>query len=406
MSAVAFSTFRYTLVAAALVGAYYSALFARASFLFGQDTAASVPAAVDLVPYNANYVARLAAWDPGKKQALLRRAIQLNPFDFESYIQLGLTAELQDHDVAAAERDYLEASQVNHMFLPKWTLANFYFRHEQPGHFFRWAKATLQISPYQADPVFTQMWLISQDPQRIAAAIPAKAPVLLQYSLFLTRTGQFALIPPVVARIVALAGSRDPSDLGRDDQILPEEDRILAAGQVQPALDIWRTLLAAGWLHTPAPTPAFPLTNGDFANPSLRHGFDWVPSAHEAITLEQSPAEKTLRIALSGDEPEHCVILQQYVPLEPNRAYRLQWQTDGDGIQTPSGLAWHIHPVGATTSTDLSAGDLLSSSRGAWDFQSPPASALCLLTLEYSRPLGKLRANGSLALHSVLLQQR
>ena len=239
MTSIAVSTLRYLLVAAALAGAYYSAIFARASFLFAQDTAASVPAAADLVPFNANYVARLAAWQADKKEALLHRAVELNPFDFESYIQLGLTTEMQRHDPAAAERYYLHAADVNHMFLPKWTLANFYFRRERPDEFFRWAKATLQISPYQADPLFAEMWLISQDPQRIAAALPDKAPILLQYTLFLTHTGQFAPIPAVVARLVRLTGNRNPSDLGRDDQILPEEDSILAAGQLQPALDMW-----------------------------------------------------------------------------------------------------------------------------------------------------------------------
>lgn len=411
MSSLALATLRYLLVASALAGAYYSAIFARASFLFGQDTAASVPAAVDLVPYNASYLARLAAWQSGKKEALLQRAVRLNPFDFASYIQLGLAAEMQAHDLAAAERYYLEAAHVNHMFLPKWTLANFYFRREQPDKFFRWAKAALQVSPYQADPVFTQMWLISQDPQRIAAAVPDKVPVLLQYTLFLTRTGQFASIPPVVERLVALTGARNPSDrnpadLGRDDQILPEEDRILAAGQLQPALEIWRTMAAAHWIGHSVPTPAAPLTNGDFASPLLHHGFDWVSSTNEGVTTEQLTGEKNLRITLSGDEPEHCVLLQQYVPLDRERSYRLQWQAAAQGIEEPSGISWQVHPVGAGTLAGSAAEEVLKGSSGIWDFQSSPTTDISLLTLEYSRPLGKLRANGSLTLRSVSLQEK
>ena len=405
MTLTALSTLRYLLVAAALAGAYHSAIFARASFLFGQDTATSVPAAVDLVPYNSSYVARLAAWQSDKRDALLHRAVQLNPFDFQSCIQLGLNAEMQRHDLPAAEHYYLQAANVNHMFLPRWTLANFYFRREQPDNFFHWARATLQISPYQADPVFTQMWLMSQDPQLIAAALPDKALVLLQYTMFLTRTGQFAPMPAIVGRLVRLPGDRNPSDLGREDQVLPAEDHVLAAGQLQPALDIWRIMRTAGWIHLPVPTPASPLTNGEFVTPLLHHGFDWVPGNADGLTVEQSTDDRNLRITLSGDQPEHCVLLQQYMPLEPDRAYRLQWQAEAAAIQMPSGVAWHLHSVHANSPADLSTGEVLNP-HGTWEFQSPPTAEVFLLTLEYSRPLGKLRANGSLTFRSVSLQEK
>ena len=154
LSAVATVAFRYLFIAAALVGAYYSALFARASFLFQQNTATSVQKAVELVPYNASYVASLAEWQRSQKIALLHRAVELNPFDAESWIQLGLAAEMEEHNVASAERYYLQAWRVDRMFLPRWTLTNFYFRQQSPHEFFRWAEATLQITPYPADPVF------------------------------------------------------------------------------------------------------------------------------------------------------------------------------------------------------------------------------------------------------------
>ncbi len=118
------------------------------------------------------YVAKLAEWQPDKKAALLERAVHLDPFDARSWIQLGLTAEMQQHDISAAELYYLRAAHVNHMFLPKWTLTNFYFRQQREPEFFHWAKATLEITPYSPDPVFTQMWLISQNADQIANAIP------------------------------------------------------------------------------------------------------------------------------------------------------------------------------------------------------------------------------------------
>ena len=405
------STLRYVIAAGALVAAYYSAVFARASFLFEQDTANSVPAAVSLVPDNGSYVARLAAWQPGDKEELLYRAVKLNEFDYQTWIQLGLAAEMQQHDLALAERYYLRAADVNHMFLPKWTLTNFYFRNEQAQKFFRWAKATLQISPYQADPVFTQMWLISQDPARIAAALPDKPTVLLQYTNFLTHTGQFAPIPPIVERLAHTKDNGNPSKSGNAEQILRSEDRMLAAGELQPALAVWQTMTRAGWTQLAVPTPASPVTNGDFARNFLARGFDWTPSARPGLTVEQSVADKSVNITLSGEEPEHCVLLQQYVPLQRNGGYRLQWQAESQGLEAPSGIAWHVHSVQGSVGADLEAGDLLATKSatrplGIWDLQSPATSDVCLLTLEYTRPLGTLRANGTITLRSVHLQEK
>lgn len=406
MTSLGPSIFRWVLVAAALVGAYYSAVFARAALLFQQDTAASVPAAVALVPYNGSYVARLSAWQPANKIALLKRAVELNPFDVDSWIQLGLSAEMQQHDVRSAEQYYLRAWQVDRMFLPRWTLTNFYFRQQNPAQFFRWAKATLQITPYPADPVFTQMWLMSQDADQIGVTIPDRAPILLQYASFLANTHQYAAVAPIVRRLIAAAGSRNPAGYGRDDQIGPAEDHLLADGDLQAALDIWNSMKRANWVELPAPTPAHPLNNGDFQVPFFHHGFDWAPVPSSGVTIDQFPTEKNVRITFSGTESEHCVLLQQYIPLQPNRAYRLTWQADNRGIEMPSGLAWRVYPIPNQHQTHLSAPDLLNHAPVTWDFTSPQAATLNLLTLEYTRPIGSTRATGDVMLRQVSLEEQ
>ena len=156
----------------AAVAGCYSFLLARAAWLFEKDTLTSVPEAVQLAPYNSAYLSRLAAWRPAQKVQLLERAAALNPFDFESLIQLGFYQEFQKHDTAAAEKFYLRAATVNRMYLPKWTLTNFYFRNGRTAEFFHWANASLVITPYSPEPIFVEMWQISQDAEQIARAIP------------------------------------------------------------------------------------------------------------------------------------------------------------------------------------------------------------------------------------------
>jgi hypothetical protein len=406
VSSLAILAFRYAFVATAIVAAYYSTLFARASFLSQQKTAAAVQAAVELVPYNGYYVAALAGWQPDKKIALLHCAVELNPFDAQSWIQLGLAAEMEQHDIASAERYYLQAWRVNHMFLPRWTLTNFYFRQNKPAEFFHWAQATLLITPYPADPVFAQMWRMNQDPSEVAGHIPNRPGILLQYASFLANAHRYATVPPIVRRLVTAPGSQNPADYGRDDQIAPTLDRIVAAGDLASALDIWKSMSDAKWIELPVPTSAHPLSNGDFQMPFFRHGFDWTPISSPGVTSEQSLAAKDVRITFSGAEAEHVALLQQYIPLDPNCHYRFEWQAESNGIESPSGLAWHLYPVPNDTDASLSAGDLLASAPSTWDFTSPANASLCLLTLDYTRPLGVTRANGDVTLRSVSMERR
>jgi hypothetical protein len=396
---------RYLLIAALIAACGYAVILARAGYLFHEDTAKSVPAAVALVPYNSEYVARLAAWQPAQRVALLHRAVALDPCDYQSWIQLGLISELQEQNIAQAERDYRKAAQVNHMFLPKWTLMNFYFRRQNQSEFFRWAKETLAITPYSSDPVFAQMWLMTQHAPAIAAAIPDRARILVQYAWFLSNNRQFPAIPPIVNRLVATAGNSDPHAWGRDDLVAAIEDRLLASADVNGALQVWASMQRGGWLHESIPSPAHPITNGDFAAPLYPHGFDWQIDSTPGATVDNFPDEKALRITLSGDQPESCLLLRQYIPLDPGRSYHLQWSATAGQIEDPRGLTWHVRPVGIESHNDLSSGDIVGAAN-SWDFRSPARVNLCLLTLEYARPLGTVRARGSVSLRSVSLTEQ
>lgn len=392
---------RYLLIASALAAAIYSFVLARASWLFRQDTAISVPAAVELVPFDSTYVARLAAWRPAEKIALLHRAVELNAFDSESWIQLGFASEFQQHDRASAERYYLKAAEVNKMFLPKWTLTNFYFRQEQPTEFFHWASATLAITPYSPEPVFVQMWLISQDADQIARNMPDRPRILLPYAWFLSNSRQYSSIPLIVQRLIKAAGTMDPRAWGRDGLVATIEDRLIAEGQRDPALQIWTSMVKAGWLHEEIPSAEHPLSNGNFRTPLFRHGFDWMPAEIEGVRIEESPTEGLIRLQFSGNEPERCAVLQQYVPMEAGRTYSIGWQASSIPGDTLSGLRWHLRPVGKAPEFDLASSDLGLTQSGSWTVRAPQGSELYLLTLEHARPLGHLRAKGTFILKSV-----
>ncbi len=396
---------RIAITACLVFAAYQCLVFARASFLYGQDTATSVPEALALAPSNGSYAARLAAWQPQRKEELLSKAVSLNPFDVDSWIQLGLNAELQNGDAQAAERYYLRAAEVDKMFRPRWTLTNFYFRQQRASEFFHWARATLEITPYQAEPVFAQMWLMSSDAAKLSNFIPNKPSILLQYALYLQKENQFHAIPPVIRLLTASVKAREAHSYGRDDLIGPMEDRLLSAGEFDPALRIWTALCNAQWLPYPAPAQSNPVTNGDFRKPFFGHGFDWATGNTNGVSISQNPEEGMVRFAFSGDEPDQQGLLRQFIALEPAKRYRLEWRAEADGIRAPSGLTWHIFSAAKNTAPrDSQSNDLLSSPSPHWDFTNGSVDG-AVLALAYTRPLGSTRATGAITLRSVSLKE-
>lgn len=122
------------------------------------------------------------------------------------------------------------------------------------------------------------------------------------------------------------------------------------------------------------------------------------------MRVEQFPEESFIRITLSGDQPEHCILLQQYVPVQPDSVYNLQWKADSQNIEAGNGLAWHLQTIGGHAPMARSSGDLLASN--SWPFRVPPAGGAFLLTLEYNREIGRVRPTGSVTIHSVSLSRQ
>jgi len=403
MKATLLQVLRYAVIGGAVMAAIYLFVLARAAQLFQQDTAISIPAAVHLQPHNSAYLERLASWQPEDGENLLKRALKEDPFNYDAWIRLGLLAEMQDGDSASAEKYYLKAADVNHMFLPKWTLANFYFRQQKQQQFFHWTKETLAITPYASDPVFAQMWSMSQDENTLNAAIPDRPRVLLQYAWYLSNSKQYDSIPRAVDRLVRTVGKDDPSKWGRNDLLAVTEDHMLAAGYLKPAIQVWSTLKEAGWLNEAVPNDQHPLINGDFRERFYRHGFDWVNVESAGTHVEQLWQTPCLRIDLYGDEAENVTLLQQYVAGAPGKRYLMAWQAQADDLADPSGLSWHLHPVKGAS--ELTSGDLLAPDK-TWVFDAPVNSKLFLLTLEYARPLGNTRARGAVVLKAVTMNQQ
>jgi tetratricopeptide (TPR) repeat protein len=396
---------RVFLVAGSVAGCLYAVVLAWAAFLFREDTSQSIRDAVRLIPYNADYLQRLSVWDPANKIALLERAVQVNPFSSRSWIALGLAQEFEKHDLREAERCYREAANVDHMYLPRWTLANFYFRRERMPEFFHWARAALEITPYSPAPLFEEMWRASQDGKKLASMIPDRSRTLLQYAWFLSNSDHDSELPAIVARLTRTAPPHAAHLWGRDDLLAAIIDRLTAEGKVTEAMGVWQALSKAQWIAVSAPDPEHPLTNGNFRSVFYEHGFDWKANRQPGIAVEQLPSEGTLLIQFSGDEPERAVLLTQYIPVRPGGQYRLTWKAQGDEKSNAiQGLHWQISPVPFAGAASEESPDLLGDPKHSWQFRVGGEARELLLSLRYERPLGEVRARGEVRLTSVSIE--
>jgi hypothetical protein len=353
------------------VAAWFSTLLARADQAFRKGTPEAVARAVELTPDNADYLSLRALqidYEGGDVRPMLNRMAALNPSSSKPRIQLGLDAEVRG-DFETAQGWLLDAARVDRQFEPAWTLANFYYRQQRPEQFWAWMRTALEVSYGDRRPAFDLCWNVSSKGQEILErAIPARREVEAAYLSYLLQTNRLADAAPAA---VKLAASRNPVDL---PLLYAACDALLDAGSGAAALDVWTAL-------------GGPLV--DFDAPRIGHGFDWQPVSAPGITHVAN------RIVLSGQQPESCELLRQFLHLRPGQPYVLRWEARTSGFPAQTGLEWRVadHSAVVASHEDWQPGEFKFISSGEW-----PA-----LSLHYQRPTGEPRAEGYVDLRHVTL---
>ena len=136
----------------------------------------------------------------------------------------------------------------------------------------------------------------------------------------------------------------------------------------------------AVWVHSCRAAPQG-VTGSRFETPQTGQGFDWRVARVEGVSQSMLDAGRGHRIRLSGNQPESAELLKQYVGgLATGTRYRLQVETNGDA----HAFEWRIagQPVAA-------GGEFVA------------RSSVVPLTLQYVRPRGEVRGEGTLDLRSV-----
>lgn len=300
-------------------------------------------------------------YDGGDAGAKWEEIARRSPRDSASRIRLGLLAE-QRGDTVAAERWLRAAYEVDHQFEPRWTLANFYFRQGRVAEFWTWIHSALEISYGDRSPAFDLCWHLSDKAGEVQTrAIPPRAEVAEAYLLYVLDRHPEAISG--AARAV-----RAP------ELLLGTVDRLIELARFDEAVETWQR---AG-----RDTPRG-ISGARFEEPQTGRGFDWRFARVEGVTQTSLDAGRGHRIHLTGNQPETAELLRQYAGgLTPGMRYQLRVESDGDA----HAFEWRV------------GGDVIAA---GGEFRA--SGAVVPITLSYHRPLGEMRAEGTLDLREVKL---
>ena len=354
------------------VGVYWSARLGVADAIYRRDTLAAVRRAAEIVPDESRYYVRLAQlYDGNNVRPILERALQLNPWNSNTLIQLGLDAELRG-DLAGAEASFLKAAQLDLGWLPRWTLANYYFRRGDATAFWTWAgKATSNASDRRDFiPLFRLASQLEPDPAEMLDILPERAVPLRHYVTYLLETGETRSLEKAAMRLA------DCGSIGNDrPYVFWAIEGFLAHKQPDGAVHLWSKLKQRRWIREE--------TGATFADPPLESSLDWRYTEVNGVTRTHG-GDGRLRLQFSGQQPEEMGLVERFAPVRPKVKQRVEWGR----ATSPSeaGVRWQIQALNGAV---LASSELAS---GGVEFT--PEESIVRVRLVYRRPPGTTRMSG------------
>ena len=374
--------------------------FTRAETLARQDTLEALQKAVGLAPGDADYYARMATLDSSRDDEL-SAALKLNPRKPSWWIMRAVRQE-EDGDLPGAERSLRQANAVSQYYIPRWSLAAFFYRQGNAHDFVPWARKALSVGYGAPESLFRMARKLGISPEETLRTVVPKAPERVDsYLRFLLQAGDLNSAYATAAQLIDVGSS-----LNRES-IFTTCETLFVAGKIDEAVAVWNKAGQAHWIAFRQLDPATgkSVSDEDFVEERLQRGFDWRYSTLTGVAASQSEPNGGLRLEFSGSQPEKCELMSQDIPLLPGRSYKLAVRYHSEGIPPESGLRWSILtiPAGQAVVAGLMTLPGAQPVEQAFDFQTPPRSVPMRIVLAYSRSPGTTRIEGKLWIESVKL---
>ena len=365
-----------------------------ADSLWRKPTVGNLARAVKLDPSNAAIHMRLGGiyeYSPAdiqldKAEEHYRRAVQLDPYDPETWLNLAAALEFQGRLEEAGS--CLRRVDLLAPNLPdyQWPVANFYLLPGSVDEAFRHFRVVLAGTQKYNGNVFALAWRATDDGGKILQElIPDRVQTEFSYLNFLVNQRRWDEARAVWSRIVASREEFTPSDSSA------YIDNLIALHRPAEAYQVWTDLEKKGLIrYSSPPTDLNLLSNGDFEDDLLNFGFAWRILPLEGVyagldsSTYHSPGHSLL-IQFSGNQNLLYQHVYRYVEVTPGRSYRLQAFMKTEGITTDSGPRLEVYDAYNIAAEDKFSDELTGSSDG-WtplllDFKAGPKTELMVLRL-------------------------
>ena len=382
-----------TSVPVLLIGLVENGRTAWADSLYREGSPAGIARAAELCPGEAEYRFALAQVDPENAISHLRAALADNPYHSRAAIALATQLE-QEGDLGGSEAELLEMARRDRQYESMWAMTNFYFRNGGGRPFWRWARGAASIANRDLHSLFDLCFLATPDARVVAdRVVPARRIVEREFLSYLVEQNRIEDSYWAARRLAPTAGPEDKEPL------LNYVDRALAARQFAGAREVWSFLGERRLIPPESPASGW-LSNGNFEEPVLNRGFDWLlPSPAGVVASQLRSPRGELLLTLSGKQPEACEILAHFVRVPARSESVLSFEYRTAGLPNATGLYW---TVGSAKSPEWQASDDWVGAE--WPFR--PQEEMVRLVLEYRRSPGTTRAEGSVRLRHVRLAPR
>jgi hypothetical protein len=277
----------------------------------------------------------------------------------------------------------LKAAKLDSTWLPRWTLANYYFRRGDTQRFWEWASKAAANANERRDfiPFFKLAFQMDPDPMATLRMLPDRPPPLRHFITFLLESGETRGLEAAANRLMAcgVQGNDRP-------YVFWAMEGFLNHRQSDPVVHLWSKLRERGWIRNDA--------GAGFADPPLETSLDWRYKDVNGVTRTLG-SDGRLRLEFSGQQPEETGLVERYAPVRPRVKQRLEWRYQMEQAAEEPGVRWEIESLSGAV---LANSDLQS---GAVEFT--PSDSIVRIRLLYRRAPGTARIAGAVDLQPALL---
>src|ERR1019366_9198548 len=158
-------------------------------------------------------------------------------------IELALQDE-SEGNYAESEKLLLGAFAVDRTYLPRWSLANFYFRRDNLPAFWMWARKAAEMPSEDMGPLFELCWHVTPNAGELAKAVLTDdRAVVRQYLSFLMDKNQMDALASVAPRLVRVGNPEADRAF-----LLGAINRLVAANDGVSAEAVWKSMVQQGWV--------------------------------------------------------------------------------------------------------------------------------------------------------------